>query len=164
MLGRKVKPTTSQWMLQCEAAGEKQPHVLHPAFHVLSHVLHPTLQPTPVLLSCLDSMGANPEAVDGKQVAPDPVCRSPASHPHQKRSIFQHWHPAPIPLPLLVDVRKKSNLSVNHSQPSQDAVHYCSLPPLPWKPPYFSTRCHRQRRSPQLTVTNDLMGLGPVIF
>lgn len=81
MPGRKWKPITLQWMLQCEAAREKQTHVLYLTPHIPFHVPHSTLQPTRVPCP-IETPGEPTRRWRMGSSCPQPVCGSPASHPH----------------------------------------------------------------------------------
>lgn len=155
---QKAEAIAPRRMLQREAAGVKQSRVLRPMSRPTSCIPLRSQPRCPCPTGA--PVGANPEAVGRKQLPPDPVCRSPASRPHQKKEHFPALAPSPNPAASFGWCQEK----IQPACESLPARPGCSLPPLPWKPPYFSTRCRRRRSSPQLTVTNDLTGLGPVIF
>lgn len=81
-LGRKWKPITLRWMLQCEVAREKQTHVLYPTSHIPCSTSHSAANPHAVSHS--DSMGAHLEVVYGKQLPPNSLWISSQPPPLKK--------------------------------------------------------------------------------
>lgn len=70
MLGRKWKPITLRWMLQCEVAREKQTHVLYPTSHIPCSTSHSAANPharVPLRLHGSPSGGGGWETAAPKQ-------------------------------------------------------------------------------------------------